>query len=104
VSNALQYEVIKNMPVARFAYKGTHSHPVRRTVLLIENTKEFLRGYELREGSVTRTMQKAPIKTYRRDRIAFGLSLRKNSPFRKTNPEKCTLVRKPLFDIVETGA
>ena len=41
MSNALQYEVIKNMPVARFAYKGTHSHPVRRTVLLIENTKEL---------------------------------------------------------------
>jgi hypothetical protein len=100
----MKYEIVKNMPVARFWYKGTHTHPVRRTVLVVEQTKEFIRGYELREGRTIRTAGKAPVKTYRRDRIAKGVSLRTDSPIRKLAPNKSTLVRKPLLDIIESGA
>jgi hypothetical protein len=99
----MKYEIVRNMPVARFWYKGTHTHPVRRTVLVIEQTREYIRGYELREGRTVRTAGKAPVKTYRRERIARGVSLRVDSPIRKLYPQKSTLVRKPLLDVIETG-
>lgn len=100
----MKYEIVKNMPVARFFYKGTHTHPVRRTILVIEQTREYIRGYELREGRTIRTAEKAPVKTYTRSKIAKGASLRTDSPIRLANPNKSTLVRKPLFDIIKTGA
>ena len=100
----MKYDIVRNTPVARFWYKGTHTHPVRRTVLVIESTKEYLRGYELREGRIVRTAGKAPIKTYRRERIARGASLRVDSPIRKLYPQKSTLVRKTLLDVIESGA
>lgn len=100
----MKYDLVPNSPVARFWYKGTHTHPVRRTVLVIESTKEYIRGYEIREGRIIRTAGKAPIKTYRRERIARGVSLRTDSPIRKLYPNKSTLVRKNLLDIIESGA
>ncbi len=100
----MKYDIVRNTPVARFWYKGTHTHPVRRTVLVIESTKEYIRGYELREGRTVRTAAKAPVKTYRRDRIARGASLRVDSPIRKLYPQKSTLVRKTLLDVIESGA
>ena len=99
----MKYEIVRNMPVARFWYKGTHTHPVRRTVLVVEQTKEYIRGYELREGRIIRVAGKAPIKTYTRSRIARGVSLRVDSPIRKLAPQKSTLVRKPLLDVIESG-
>jgi hypothetical protein len=99
----MKYELVKNMPVARFFYKGTHTHPVRRTILIIEQTREFIRGYELREGNEVRVAAKAPVKTFKRDRIAKGSSLRLENPIRKMSPDKSTLVRKPLLDIIEVG-
>ena len=100
----MKYKLVRNFPVAKFFYKGTHTHPVRRTILVVEQTREYLRGYELREGRIVRSAGKAPIKTYSRDRIARGNSLRVDSPIRKSHPNKTTLVRKPLLDLIETGA
>lgn len=91
------YPIVRNMPVARFYYQGSHSHPVRRTVLVIENAKNYIRGYELRDGSIVRPATKAPIKTYRKTKIArigqCGLRLRKrvhpklhtNTTFQRVN-------------------
>lgn len=50
----MKYDVVSNLPVARFWYKGNHSHPVRRTVLITQQDSESITGYELREGSKTR--------------------------------------------------
>lgn len=100
----MKYGLVRNTPVARFWYKGTHTHPVRRTVLVIEQTREYIRGYEIREGRNIRTAAKAPVKTYRRERIARGASLRVDSPIRKLYPQKSTLVRKTLFDVIASGA
>ena len=100
----MMYEIVRNTPVARFWYKGNHSHPVRRTVLVIEQTKEYIRGYELREGKNVRVASRAPVKTYRRDAIAKGQSLRLDNPLRKSSPKKSTLIRKPLMDLIEQGA
>lgn len=100
----MRYEIVPNVPVARFFYKGTHTHPVKRTVLVTEQNRDYIVGYELREGTSVRPACKAPVKTYRRDRIAKGSSLRLDNPLRKLIPNKSTLVRRPLIDIIELGA
>lgn len=100
----MKYQVVKNLPVARFWYKGTHTHPVRRTILVTESTRNYISGYELRNGNIVRTVAKAPIKSYRRDKIAKGISLRINNPKRRLAPNQSTLIRRPLIDIVEIGA
>lgn len=92
-----QYDVSRTLPVARFFYQGHHSHPVRRTVLVIESGKNLIRGYELREGTTTRNFSGAPVKSYRKDMIAAGDNLRTK------NKEKTTLKRLPLFDLIENG-
>lgn len=99
----MKYNPVKNYPVARFWYKGSHTHPVRRTVLVIESTKDSITGYELREGNTVRIGAKAPIKTYNRDKIARGESLRSDSPIRKLKPKQSTLVRKTIWDLIESG-
>lgn len=99
----LKFNIVKNSPVARFFYKGSHTHPVRRTVLVIESNKDIIRGYELREGSIVRNAKDAPIKSYSRKNIAKGESLRKDNPMRKTSPKKSTLVRQELLDLVVSG-
>lgn len=99
------YTIVKSRPVARFYYQGNHTHPVRRTVLLIESTSQFIRGYEIREGATVRNFAEAPVKSYRRDRIApstpyerrYKLSARKlKGP--------CTLEREGILDLVVKGA
>jgi hypothetical protein len=64
--------IVRNLPVAKFYYQGTHSHPVRRTVLVIENTRDKIVGYELREGKTVRSLRELSktIKTYNKDKIA----------------------------------
>lgn len=66
------YEPVTKLPVAKFYYQGNHSHPVRRTVIVVEETKNQLRGYEVREGRVTRSLSEVGrcIKSYRKDKIA----------------------------------
>ena len=64
-------DLVRNLPVAKFYYKGqSHSHPVRRTVLVCDSTRTHITGYEIREGNITRTVDDAPVKTYLRTRIA----------------------------------
>ncbi len=95
-------EPVRNLPVARFYYQGSHSHPVRRTILVIESHRRFIRGYELREGSIERSLTTAPIKSYRRDEIALhsDLGARKH---RSAGPPVTTLNRYPLIDLVDQG-
>ena len=63
------YPVIRNRPIAKFRYKGHHSKPVRRTVLLTEVQRGILRGYEVREGNETRDPEDEVIKSFSRDKI-----------------------------------
>lgn len=104
------YPVVRRQSVAKFFYKGqSHSHPVRRTVLLIENRPEHFVGYEIREGSSLRTLEQAPIKTYSKNRIA---SLRQVDQRRKIvasalrkgqDLNSSTLWRGDLLDIAKVG-
>jgi len=96
----MKYNLVDNVPVARFWYKGNHTHPVRRTVLVTESTRDYIKGYELRDGNIVRVASKAPVKTYKRSKIARGANLRKRQ---KAPLNKSTLVRRPLLDLIESG-
>jgi hypothetical protein len=99
----MKYNLVRNMPVARFWYKGHHTHPVRRTILVIESTPHLFVGYEVREGRILRKLQDAPIKSYRKDKIANTYSLRPDAPLRRENPNASTLKREKLLSLIETG-
>lgn len=101
------YNIVRNQPVARFYYKGNHTHPVRRTVVLIESTPTYIRGYEIREGSRTRRFNDAPVKSYRKDKIAKIADLDKRRVMRtkakSTELGKATLKRENVLDLVKNG-
>jgi hypothetical protein len=66
-----EYPLVRNQPVAKFFYKGrSHTHPVRRTVVLTESNPTYFKGYELREGSEIRQFGQAPIKSFSKRKIA----------------------------------
>jgi hypothetical protein len=96
------YSLVRERPVAVFYYAGTHSHPVRRTVLLVENTPNFLRGYELREGSIVRNFRQAPVKSYRKNRIA---TMKQLGPCKHRKPGKnvSSLKRMKAVDLLRNG-
>ena len=100
-----EYTLVRNLPVARFYYQGSHSHPVRRTVLVVTATSRTITGYELREGSDVRSYNKAPIKSFRRAKIAkvnqCGRRLRQRVEPRQL--DRTTLQRVSLVDIVKRG-
>jgi hypothetical protein len=96
-------KLVSNLPVARFWYKGTHTHPVRRTVLITAQTDESFTGYELREGNAVRTENTAPLKTYCRKKIARTHSLRLDNPLRRSKTNRSTLVRRSYNDLTKTG-
>lgn len=106
----MPYGVIETLPVARFFYQGkSHTHPVRRTVLIIEDRPDEFVGYELRSGrkvfSFHEVIEKKVVKTYKKAKIArFGdycrLRLRKDAP----NPLQTTLRRYDLLDLMLKGA
>ena len=99
----MKRKIVSNLPVARFWYKGTHTHPVRRTVLVTSQNENTITGYELREGNTVRPESVAPVKTYTRNKIARTHSLRLDNPLRNTKKNRSTLVRRSLSDLAKTG-
>ena len=101
------YPIVRNMPVADFYYPGTHSHPVRRKVLVIERTAKIVRGYELREGSKVRAWKDAPVKSYSRSKISRICDLDKRRALYRETPanqrDNSTLIQRPLIDLVKEG-
>lgn len=101
----LRYPVVRNLPVARFYYQGKHSHPVRRTVLVTEVTPRYLKGYELREGDLTRPANNAPIKSFLRSKIALNKQCgrRLKSRLSAKALRRSTLTRSSLLDAIAKG-
>jgi hypothetical protein len=95
-------KLVRNLPAARFYYKGSHSHPVRRTVLVTEVGRNVIRGYELREGSDVREFSKSLYKTYSRSKIATTNQCRKDNKV-STKKNKTTLKRVSLKTLVFDG-
>lgn len=103
------YDLVSKKPVARFYYQGAHSHPVRRTVLIIEETEDRITGYEFRVGNMVRTREEAleSIKTYLKDRIPkwgdYGRLRQSYKTFMK-DPERTTLERSGIMTMFSEGA
>ena len=103
------YDLVASKPVARFYYKGSHSHPVRRTVLVIDARENMIVGYEIREGDEVRSVEEAVahVKSYKKDKIAkWGdyKRLRMSSKTFMKNPNESTLVRQPILSMFVEGA
>jgi len=103
------YDLVTHKPVARFYYKGNHSHPIRRTVLVIEDRDNLIIGYEIRCGSTVRTVTEAldSVKSYRKSDIAkWGdyKRLRMSSKTFMKDPEETTLERLPIMTMFTEGA
>ncbi len=102
-----KYKLVNSYPVARFAYKGGHSHPIQRTVLITESTNDRITGYEVRAGKIVREPNAAPIKTYLRRKIArvknLRMSLKRNYLVISGKGMRTTLQRSRLFDYLFTG-
>lgn len=103
-----KYEIVGTNPVARFYYKGqSHSHPVRRTVLIVDDLPDLIVGYEVREGNEVRNVKEAPIKSFRKDKIAkYGDRVRlrssKNTKTKKVTDS--TLQRFNIMSLLTLGA
>lgn len=102
------YELVSKLPVARFYYKGNHTHPVRRTVLVIEERDNLIIGYEFREGTTIRTMDEAlaSVKSYRKDRIAKWGDYSRLRMSHKTfmrRPNETTLQRSSIMSMFTEG-
>lgn len=102
------YDLVNKKPVARFFYKGSHTHPVRRTVLVIQEDETKLVGYEFRCGNTVRTRSEAlgSIKTYRKSSIAkWGdySRLRMSSKTFLKDPDKSTLERASIVTMFSDG-
>ena len=102
------YDLVQKKPVARFFYQGNHSHPVRRTILVIEEDDVKIVGYEFRCGKEVRTRDEALscIRTYRKDRIAkWGdyKRLRMTSKTYLKDPAKTTLERSSIVTMFSEG-
>ncbi len=95
------YKITSRLPLAKFYYQGNHTHPVRRTVLIIESDVNYITGYELREGNIVRNIEESRrcVKTYRKDLIAKWGDYSRLTQAKKTSdkdPETSTLERFPL--------
>ena len=104
--NNKEYKLVVEKPVARFFYKGHHSHPIRRTVLIIEDNENLMIGYELREGNVKRPFRRARIKTYLKSKISkYGdyCRLTKSKKSRDKKPSQTTLKRENLLEVIKYG-
>lgn len=104
------YQLAKKLPVLRFFYQGSNSHPVRRTVLKIEEDATTITGYEMRRGNITHaTISEAPVRTFRKDKIATIRQLDARRPLRraaikrKKSQSETTLTRHSLEDLVAKG-
>lgn len=86
--------LIRNLPVWKFFYKGTHSKPVRTTLAVTEVRGDVVKGYVLRRGNtVCARLQDAPIKSFKKS----GIALIKGS-------NKTTLSKHTLTDLIVNGA
>lgn len=101
------YKLVNTHPVARFYYKGSHSHPVQRTVLITESNESHIIGYEVRVGKVVRNPNAAPIKSFLRRKIARveqrRISQKRDYLIITKGPKVSTLKRTRLYDYLFTG-
>lgn len=88
------YCLIRNLPVWKFFYKGTHSKPVRTTIAVTEVKGNIIKGYVMRRGNEVFTrLQDAPIKSFKKSEMATI-----------QGTTKSTLSKHTLTDLIVSGA
>lgn len=88
------YKLVRNLPIWKFYYKGSHSKPVRTTIAVVENKGNIVTGYVLRRGNeVVTKLQDAKIASFKKNEIA---------PVKGGN--KSTLNKLNLTDLIIQGA
>lgn len=101
------HPLVRNFPIWKFYYQGNHSHPIRRTVAVIENNRDSIIGYEMRQGNVSHTnLQDAPIKTFKKTKIAKVRQLDARRPLRRDTyfEDQSTLTKQSLREYIVEGA
>jgi hypothetical protein len=102
------YKLAEGNPIWRFYYQGSNSHPVRRTVAVIEVGKDRVTGYELRHGNNVRgRLDECPVKSYNLSKIAKIGQLDARRPLRRDtsprNSTKSTLSKDSLASVLTKG-
>jgi hypothetical protein len=88
------YCLVRNLPVWKFFYKGTHSKPIRTTIAVVENKGDVVKGYVLRRGnSVCSRLQDARICSFNKSKIALA-----------KDGSRTTLSKHTLSDLIVNGA
>jgi hypothetical protein len=106
----MPYKLVEKLTVGKFFYQGkSHTHPVRRTVVILEERADEFVGYELRSGNMVRTLKEAiegrKVKTYKKSKIArFGDYCRLRNRRDVTDVSASTLRRMELVDLLIQGA
>ena len=98
------FNLVRNLPVWKFYYKGNHSKPVRTTIAVVSNNSKVVTGYVLRRGNeVCNTLQDAKIHSFKKSEIAkIGQVSRLASTNKSTN--KTTLTKHSIVDLIVSGA
>lgn len=68
-TSVTNHSLIRNLPVATFSYKGSHSKPVQRKVLITEISDDLITGLEVQEGRNRRDFESAMVKSYSREKM-----------------------------------
>lgn len=100
-----KYPVRGTNPVVSFHYQGqSHTHPVRKLGLVVEETKDIITIYELRDGNTVRSFSKAPIKSFRKDKIAKVRQCRwLRERVAKKQQNESTLKRMTTLQLIKNG-
>ena len=102
-------QIADKMPVAKFWYKGSHTHPVLKVGLVIADrtNDDIITMYMFKDGQKTFPIGKNPIRSFRRDKISKHYSLRQEVRQRlgvtPATAHKSTLIRKELCEVVHAG-
>lgn len=97
-------KLIRNLPVWKFYYKGSHSKPIRTTLAVVSNTPKIVTGYVLRRGNkVCNKLQDAKIHSFKKSEIACKGQICSTAKKSK-NASATTLTKHSIVDLIETGA
>lgn len=98
------FPLVRNLPVWKFYYKGNHTHPVRTTIAVIENTANNVTGYVLRRGNeVFMRLQDAQIRTFTKSEIASYDQIDNRSK-KASKSTRSTLTKHNIVDLIVQGA
>lgn len=97
-------KLVRNLPVWKFFYKGSHSKPIRTTIAVVQNNSNVVTGYVLRRGNeVCARLQDAKIQSFKKSEIACLGQVCSTSKKSK-NANKTTLTKHSIVDLIATGA